>query len=610
MSLSTTISRRASLLAFSLTTSASRSTIKGSKVLYQCFTNPPVITRGVSTRTSAPVGADLATFKVPTPTNEPMRPYGPGSLDRKLLSEAIDRLRSKVAAAGPSGIRINPTIGGEEVLDNDAVLLQQRMPAEHNTVLCTFAEASPATVKAAIRASLAAKAEWESTPFADRAAVFLKAADLLTGKYRYDVLAATMLGQGKNTWQAEIDAACELADFWRFNTSYAQDIYSQQPPVNAPATWNRTEYRPLEGFVAAYSPFNFTAIAGNLVGAPALMGNVVVWKPSPHAMYSNYLVHQILLEAGLPPDVVQFVPGDAVGVSNVVFNSPSFAGLHFTGSTAVFRQLWKRVGSKIHKYNGYPRLVGETGGKNFHFIHESADIKNAALQTIRGAFEYNGQKCSATSRVYVPKSKMEEFKGYLVEEVARIKLGSPDESENFMTAVINEQSFDKISSFISNVGSEADLNSKVIAGGKCDKSKGYFIQPTVIETTDPKAPTMVNELFGPVVTLFAYDDHKYESALRLADKTSKYGLTGSIFAKDRSAIATASSILREAAGNIYINDKSTGAIVGQQPFGGARQSGTNDKAGSALNLYRWISPRTIKETFLPITEILYPSNKV
>lgn len=562
------------------------------------------------------INSDLGNYKVPELLNEPMRSFDSNSKDRLALNNALNNLLNKIKSNGNNGIPIHPIINGtinkpstNNTANNNVKYGKQLIPTRNSTVLATYSYATPNLIEKAIDSALKAKKEWETFSFADRAAIFLKAADLLTNKYRYDVMAATMLGQGKNIWQAEIDASAELADFWRFNTSYAQEIYSQQPPKNAPFSWNRTEYRPLDGFVAAYSPFNFTAIAGNLVGSPALMGNVVIWKPSPQSIYSNYLVYQILLEAGLPPNVIQFVPGDAEEISSVLFNHPEFAGLHFTGSTAVFKKLWRNIGNNIDIYKSYPRLVGETGGKNAHVIHNSADIKNAALQTIRGAFEYNGQKCSATSRAYIPKSKLSEFKDILKSEISKIKVGDVTDPTNFITAVINEASFDKISSYISKVGTSEDPKSEIIIGGGYDKSKGFYIQPTVIETTDPSSPTLINELFGPVLTIYSYEDNEYEKVLKLVDSSSPYALTCGLFAKDRDAIITGSNYLRSTAGNFYINDKSTGAVVGQQPFGGSRQSGTNDKAGSHLNLLRWTSPRAIKETFLPINDILYPSNK-
>jgi 1-pyrroline-5-carboxylate dehydrogenase len=456
---------------------------------------------------------------------------------------------------------------------------------------------------------LAAKPAWESLPFADRAAVFLKAADLVAGKYRYDIMAATMLGQGKNAWQAEIDAAAELCDFFRFNVRYAEELYKQQPTENSAGVWNRVEYRALEGFVYAISPFNFTAIGGNLPGAPALMGNVVVWKPSPSAVYSNWLVHQILLEAGLPKDVIQFVPGDAEEVTKVVLDHPQFAALHYTGSTAVFRHLYGKIADGVAeaKYQGYPRIVGETGGKNFHLIHPSADLGNAVVNTIRGAFEYSGQKCSATSRAYVPKSIWPAFKKSIAEETEKLKVGPPEVITNFIGPVIHEASYQKLSSVIKEA--EKDKELELIAGGKYDKKDGYFIHPTIYATTNPNHPLLSRELFGPILVIHVYEDASFSEVIKLVDSTSEYALTGSIFAKDRSIIREAEEGLRNTAGNFYINCKSTGAVVGQQPFGGARASGTNDKAGSMNILMRFVSARALKEEFNSSTEVLYPSNQ-
>lgn len=461
----------------------------------------------------------------------------------------------------------------------------------------------------AIEGAMAAKAQWEALPFNDRVAVFLKAADLLSSKYRYKLMAATMLGQGKNIWQAEIDAAAELCDFWRFNCKYAEEIYHIQPPKNATGNWNRTEYRATDGFILAISPFNFTAIGGNLPSAPALMGNVVLWKPSPGAVLSNYLVYELLEEAGLPPGVIQFVPGPAEEIATTAIDNHNFGGLHYTGSTAVFRKLWKQIGNNIDNYACYPRIVGESGGKNYHIVFgdlDSAGVKHAAIQTIRGAFEFQGQKCSACSRAYVPKSKYEEFKGYLLEQHAKIKQGSPLQVENFMGPVVSRFSFDKIKGYIDHAKSSGDC--KILAGGVCDDSVGYFIQPTIIETTNPNTKTMVEEIFGPVVTLYAYDDDKVEETCKLIGDTTEYALTGAAFAKNRETIVKASNLLRRTAGNFYINDKCTGAVVGQQPFGGGSASGTNDKAGSWSLLTRFVSMRSIKENFVPIDDFIYPSN--
>lgn len=482
--------------------------------------------------------------------------------------------------------------------------------------MATYSLASPQDVRNAIDAALDAKADWESLPFADRAAIFLKAADLISTKYRYDIMAATMLGQGKNAWQAEIDAAAELCDFLRFNVQYAEELYAQQPVHNAPGVWNRVEYRPLEGFVYAISPFNFTAIAGNLPGVPALMGNVVVWKPSDFAIASNWLLYNILLEAGLPRNVIQFVPGNPEAVTKEVLAHKKFAALHYTGSTAVFRKLYGEIGAGVAegRYQSYPRIVGETGGKNFHLIHSSADLENAAIQTVRGAFEYQGQKCSATSRVYVPASVWPEFKARLVEETKKLTVGNPWEHHNFMGPVIHEASFKKLSSVIDAAKSDADL--ELLAGGTYDASKGYFVQPTIYQAKSPDHKLFSTELFGPVLAVYVYDDttadqvDAFAKACELVNGANDYGLTGSVFAADRAAIRFAEEKLRNAAGNFYINCKSTGAVVGQQPFGGSRASGTNDKAGSITILSRFVSMRSIKEEFGATTRVEYPSNEV
>lgn len=482
-------------------------------------------------------------------------------------------------------------------------------PSEHKYVICNYHEADAALTKKAIEGALAAREQWEALPFNDRVAVFLKAADLLSTKYRYKMMAATMLGQGKNIWQAEIDAAAELCDFFRFNCKYAEEIYQQQPPKNAKGTWNRVEFRGLEGFVLAVTPFNFTAIAGNLPGAPALMGNVVVWKPSPSAVYSNYLVYQLLEEAGLPAGVIQFVPGPAEEICGTAIAHPDFASLHFTGSTHVFRMLWKQIGDNIHNYKSYPRIVGETGGKNYHMLHPDLDqaaLHHAALQTIRGAFEFQGQKCSATSRVYVPKSLSEEFISLLKQEHAKITQGPVHEFQHFTGPVINKVAFDKIKSYIDFAAQDAEC--EIIAGGKYDDSVGYYVQPTIVLTKNKFTKTLVEEIFGPVVTIYVYEDAEFEATCKLIGETTQYGLTGSLFARSRENIVKGANLLRHTAGNFYINDKSTGAVVGQQPFGGGRASGTNDKAGSFSLLLRFVSMRSIKENFVPIEDFIYPSN--
>ncbi|KAG0315989.1 1-pyrroline-5-carboxylate dehydrogenase [Dissophora globulifera] len=542
--------------------------------------------------------ATLASFKIPAVTNEPMKSYAPGSADRANLEAALKQLR----AQGP--IEIPCVVNGEEV--RTGIMEKQIMPHEHKTVLANYHNADEALVAKAIDGALAAKLDWENTPFNDRAAIFLKAADLAATKYRYKIMAATMLGQGKNAWQAEIDAAAEMIDFWRFGVKYAEELYAVQPPQNPSGTWNRTEYRPLEGFVFAVSPFNFTAIGGNLAGAPVLMGNVCVWKPAPAATYASYVVYEILKEAGLPAGVIQFIPGPAPEVVGQVLKHPEFAALHFTGSTHVFRKLWKDIGNNIENYKSYPRIVGETGGKNFHMVHKSANVATVVNNTIRSAFEYQGQKCSACSRCYVPDSLWPEIKKGLVETHSRVQVGPVDTFTNFMGAVINQISFDKIKSYIE--WAKTDAESEIIAGGSYDDSVGYFVQPTIIVTTNPKSRTMTEEIFGPILTIYVYKADEYESTLELVNNSSMYALTGALFSQDRYATILGANKLRNAAGNFYINDKCTGAAVGQQPFGGGRASGTNDKAGSAAILSRFVSPRSIKEAFVDLDDFVYPSN--
>ncbi|CAG8560281.1 11675_t:CDS:10, partial [Acaulospora morrowiae] len=542
----------------------------------------------------------LGVFKTPEINNEPLRSYAPHTDDRSKLQDALNKLKSEVP------IEIPVFVNGEEI--RTGRVAEQKNPSNHSTVLAKYHEADSLLVEKAIQGALAVKTRWESYPINDRCAIFLKAADLAAGKYRYLLLASTMLGQGKNVWQAEIDAAAELIDFWRFNAKYALDIYQQQPPKNSPGVWNRLEYRPLEGFVYAVTPFNFTAIGANLPSAPALMGNVVLWKPSPSAVLSNWIVMQILREAGLPDGVIQFIPGPATEITERILRSPDFASLHFTGSTAVFKKLWRDIGNNIEIYKSYPRIVGETGGKNFHVIHGSANLANAVQQTIRGAFEYQGQKCSAASRAYVPMSLWDAFREELLKEHSKIKVGSVEDYKNFMGPVIHATAFKKIKSYID--WAKDSLDSEIIAGGNMDDSKGYFIYPTIIVTKNPKSKTMVEEIFGPVLTIYVYDDDEYEKTLDLVNETSTYALTGSIFAQDRSAVVLGENKLRNASGNFYINDKSTGAIVGQQPFGGSRASGTNDKAGSQTLLYRFVSMRAIKENFVDLEEFTYPSNLV
>ncbi|KAH7137298.1 Aldehyde/histidinol dehydrogenase [Dactylonectria estremocensis] len=549
--------------------------------------------------------ATLASFKTPKVFNEPNHHFAKNSEQRAGLTAAVEKLQKKLP------LEVTVVVGGKEI--KISALSTQVNPADHATTIASYHTATPADVSKAIDAALAAKPAWESLPFADRAAVFLKAADLISTKYRYDIMAATMLGQGKNAWQAEIDSAAELADFFRFNVHYAEQLYNTQPEHNSPNVWNRLEYRALEGFVYAVSPFNFTAIAGNLPGAPALLGNVVVWKPSDFSIASNWLVYQILLEAGLPKDVIQFVPGNPIEITKTVLEHKEFAALHYTGSTAVFRKLYGTIGQGIAegRYRSYPRVVGETGGKNFHLIHPSADIDNAVKQTVRGAFEYQGQKCSATSRLYVPKSKWAEFKEKLTAEVEKLTIGEPTEYGNFMGPVIHEASFKKLSGAIDEAKTDKDL--ELVTGGKYDSSKGYFVHPTVYATTNPNHKFFSTEFFGPILTTHVYDDaapDAFGAVCKLVESTSEYGLTGAVFAADREAVRFAEEQLRNAAGNFYVNCKSTGAVVGQQAFGGSRASGTNDKAGSQNLLTRFVNARSIKEEFVPTTQVTYPSNEI
>jgi 1-pyrroline-5-carboxylate dehydrogenase len=533
-----------------------------------------------------------AVRRVPTAVNEPVKSYAPGSPER---AELKDRLKSMATER----VDIPIIIGGKEIRTGKTG--QSVMPFDHGHVLADYHLASPEHVQQAIDSALAARKEWANWPWEDRAAVILKAAELLTTTHKATLNAATMLGQAKTVYQAEIDAACELIDFWRFNAQYAQEIYSEQP-ANSPGMWNQLEYRGLEGFIYAVSPFNFTAIGGNLSSAPALMGNTVVWKPASTAMLSGYYIMKIFEAAGMPPGVINFVPGNAAAVSNVVLNSPDLAGIHFTGSTDVFQGMWKTVGENISKYKTYPRLVGETGGKDFIIAHPSADPAAVAVAIVRGGFEYQGQKCSAASRVYVPQSLWNEVRERTIAMMKDIKMGDPRDFRNFMSAVIDKKAFDRISGYIG----DAKKGAKVLQGGGCDDKKGYFVEPTLIETTDPSYRLMCEEIFGPVVTTYVYPDGKWAETLEILDRTSPYALTGAVFATERSALREATSALRNAAGNFYLNDKPTGAVVGQQPFGGARASGTNDKAGSKSNLTRWVSTRTIKETFVPPTDYKYP----
>ncbi len=534
-------------------------------------------------------------FHYPIPTNEPVLNYAPGSAEKAALKNALKELKSEK-------IDVPMYIGGDEIRTGRTQEL--RPPHEHRHVLGVFHTGDAGHVKKAINAALKARDRWASMSWENRANIFLKAADLLAGKYRPYINATTMLGQSKNAYQAEIDAACELIDFLRFNVHYLSEIYRQQP-ISAPGINNRVEYRPLEGFVFALTPFNFTAIGGNLPTSAAMCGNVVVWKCANNQVFSAQMFMRILKEAGLPDGVINLVYVDGPTIGEVVFNHPDFAGLHFTGSTGVFNAMWETIGKNIPVYKSYPRIVGETGGKDFVIAHSSADPDVVVAALARGAFEYQGQKCSAASRAYLPSNIAAEVKKKLIAEIGTMKMGTVEDFTNFINAVIDEKSFDKLENYIRNAR-KRNSGARVIAGGTCDKTKGYFIEPTIIETTDPKYATMCEELFGPVLTIYVYDENKYEETLKLVDGTSPYALTGAVIARDRYAIETAVNRLRNSAGNFYINDKPTGAVVGQQPFGGARASGTNDKAGSMLNLYRWLSARTIKETFTSAVDYRYP----
>jgi len=533
-------------------------------------------------------------YNVPAPVNEPVKNYAPGSAEKKELQSTLEEFRSHE-------IEIPMYIGGEKVTSGNLVAMTP--PHDHQYVLGHYHQGDKSHVLKAIDAAMAAKEKWAALSWEHRASIFLKAADLLAGPYRAKINAATMLGQSKNAFQAEIDAACELIDFLKFNVQYMTEIYKQQPQ-SAPGMWNRLEQRPLEGFVFALTPFNFTSIAGNLPTAPAMMGNTVVWKPSKTQVYSAKVLMDLFIEAGVPDGVINLVFVSGPDAGEAVFTHPDFAGFHFTGSTAVFQGIWKKVGENIHKYKTYPRIVGETGGKDFIMAHKSADVKALATAITRGAFEYQGQKCSAASRAYVPTNLWEEVKGYIIDDLKSIKMGDPEDFSNFINAVIDKASFDNISKYLE--AAKSDPDAEIIAGGGFDKSKGYFIEPTVIVARDPMYVTMCEELFGPVITIYVYDENKYEETLDIVDSTSIYALTGAILAQDRYAIELGTKKLVNAAGNFYINDKPTGAVVGQQPFGGARGSGTNDKAGSMINLLRWVSPRTIKETFVPAKDYRYP----
>lgn len=533
-------------------------------------------------------------FNVPVAKNEPIKSYLPGSPEKKELKAALKEAKSKQAD-------IPMFIGGEEVRTEKQVAMHP--PHELSHTLGHYHAGDASHVKQAIQAALNARESWAAMSWEHRASIFLKAAELIAGPYRAKLNAATMLAQSKTVFQAEIDAACELIDFYRFNVQYMTEIYKQQPE-SAPGMWNRLEHRPLEGFVFALTPFNFTSIAGNLQVAPALMGNVVVWKPSNTQIYSAHVLMEIFREAGLPDGVINlvFVSGPVAG--GVIFKHPDFAGIHFTGSTGVFQTIWEAIGANIRNYKGYPRIVGETGGKDFIIAHKSADAKVVATAITRGAFEYQGQKCSAASRAYIPNGMWPDVKQYIQDDIKDIKMGGVEDFTNFFNAVIDEKSFDSISKYIDDA-KESDVV-EVVAGGNYDKSKGYFVEPTVLLSKDPQYVTMCEEIFGPVITIYVYDENNFEETLKLVDGTSPYALTGAVFSNDRYAAEMATKMLSNAAGNFYINDKPTGAVVGQQPFGGARASGTNDKAGSMLNLIRWVSPRTIKETFVPPSDYKYP----
>ncbi len=533
-------------------------------------------------------------FKVPVAKNEPVKSYAPGSSERKELKATIEQLRSELRD-------IPMYIGDKEIREGKSISIHP--PHDHQHLLGNFYRSEKKHIELAIAEALQAKPQWEALEWEQRAAIFLKAAELIAGPYRAELNAATMLGQSKNAYQAEIDSACETIDFLRFNVQYMTEIYALQPE-SSPGVWNRMEWRPLEGFIFALTPFNFTAIAGNLPASCAMMGNVVVWKPSDDQVYSAFVLMKIFREAGVPAGVINLIYPEGPQAGEIIFNHPDFAGIHFTGSTGVFQTIWKNIGENIQRYKTYPRIVGETGGKDFIMAHPSADAKVVATAISRGAFEYQGQKCSAASRAYIPSNLWEEVKSHVIEDLKTMKMGGTEDFGNFINAVINERSFDKLAKYID--AAKKDADAEIIAGGKYDKSEGYFIEPTIILAKNPKYVTMCEELFGPVLTIYVYDENEFEAALDLVNETSNYALTGAILSQDRYAVALATEKLKNAAGNFYINDKPTGAVVGQQPFGGARGSGTNDKAGSMINLLRWVSPRTIKETFVPPLDYRYP----
>jgi 1-pyrroline-5-carboxylate dehydrogenase len=536
----------------------------------------------------------MSGYRVPTPINDPTRSYAPGTPERQSL-------KNKLKSMAAEKIEIPLIIGGKEVRTGDTAT--QVMPHRHGHVLATWHKAGPAEVQQAIKAAAEARAEWGSWNFEDRASVFLRAADMLLGAWRDIINGAAMLNQSKTVHQAEIDAACETVDFLRFNAYFGEQIYAMQP-LSSPGMWNRLDYRPLEGFVYTVTPFNFASIGANLCSAPAIMGNTVIWKPASSIVYSNYYMFKLFEAAGLPPGVINFVPGNAGPISEVLLNDVNLAGIHFTGSTEVFQMMWRTVGDNIAKYKSYPRLVGETGGKDFIIAHASADPDALVTAIVRGGFEYQGQKCSAASRIYIPDNLWGRIKDRLVETTNSLSMGDVADFRNFMGAVIDRASFKKLTGYIEEARKSSDA--QIIAGGEANDSVGYFIRPTLIQVRRPDYRTMCEELFGPVVTLYVYPEKQWKETMAIVDRTSPYALTGGVFATDRTAIGDAHRMLRYAAGNFYINDKPTGAVVGQQPFGGARASGTNDKAGSMLNLLRWVSARTIKETFVPPTDYRYP----
>ena len=536
-----------------------------------------------------------AKFNLSLPSNEPIKSYAPGTPERKDIKAKLKELKARQ-------VEIPIIIGGKEVKTGN--LGECVLPHDHKTAVGTYHKAGEKEIQEAIETSLMVHRQWAEMDWQDRASIFLRAADILAGPCRSLLNAASMLCQSKNVFQAEVDAACEFIDFLRFNAFYAMQIYEQQPPISTTGIWNRLEYRPLEGFIFASTPFNFTSIAGNLPSAPAIMGNVALWKPASNATYSAYYLMKLFQEAGLPDGVINFIPGAGSKVGPIIMNSPDLAGIHFTGSTATFQNMWQTVGNNIKNYKSYPRIVGETGGKNFIFVHKDTKIDELGTALIRGAFEYQGQKCSAASRAYIPSSLWIDLKDFILEEMKTVKMGDVEDFSNFINAVIDEAAFSKITEYIEFIKDSNEA--EIVFGGNYDNSKGYFIEPTIAVTTNPHFRTMEEEIFGPVLTVYVYEDDKFEETLHLCDETSPYGLTGAIFSRNREAIRLAEKILVNAAGNFYINDKPTGAVVGQQPFGGSRASGTNDKAGSFLNMIRWVTPRTIKETFVPPTDYRYP----